>query len=1495
MDAFGHHLVCLLLIPVTLRLFPAVPQQHFETPPLANSCPHSTPLPERERSIAIIAASHDGPLTDCMFTMDFFKNCSTNVYQIDNILETQYLVFVRQQVVGNRRIVHDDLAKLRAVGVLCASAGHELWVFFPTGRSENLRSMAISLLSTTEYSLESGQSISLAAEPTRTATDGRTVQDVLFGAIEKALSFKFATDSDLVRIGPWTWLFRSALDQPDLMLRLYLSISGTGTLHATAATMSCIVPPVDSKNALAHTGVLLAPGGRMADLVFHDQSSLVGVEYWKHTVTSMLRESGISLNPDNEWLLVRTRNESASRPMFWPSRLVLSPIATRQVPGPGYEREWKHWFMSSDEAEAYQSPLAEVETLFTESAARARVDADSARAEALAKTVNNDAQSVATYTDTDSVLATSPPFVQRIADHQAAMLGIYPTPPDGLAPGHASQQHGSDNTTALALVDPSSTSNELLVSSDIQHDVDQSLDSLHGPSASFPLITDDLFGDMGEMDDFAGDEIGDADFSFFDEPDGTPPAELGADLDLPEALEDDGMHIQPDRLATADQVSHASMSDSISNQPPIVADSRSVGTELLSEGKAAGNNDDIALVEAVMPLPETEKPLSPFGIRERLLPPPVPASAKQNSAIHSPKLRRSSTFDPVVFRDGLDLDSKYLYRNGFLEGTEVVGTATGGPNISLPERHGTSRCRRPCDILSAASEQSSESEDDSHKSGTSMSDADVPPNLPWNIRKRKRTVDPDLEPASNKPLDLMWSDEDGDERKGEQQIADEIESLVDSLLANVRGEATNCIDLSSNLQGNEYLDSMGDTMSYRDTLISPLELLDPGKVDMVCIAQLVGEQAISCLPVLLEKVDVVHENSMLEMSCTSMAVRRLAEAILSGILPSIDLCEVASLALVKERAIPIPHPRPGQPRASQRVDPTNLGPEFFTLPPPFVCIRRGQETYQMLPPALDFWEPLSLGPPHGPKHVKAFCVLPANDALRDCVVSFLDDLGSAYESCRLGRHHRGLKTQNNTGSDWLESGLALVHCDQLASPEAVFRAYSLVCFELGVWLNSIGHLDPERTIMVYMVDLFPGTKASQYLCACFWKLYKAYRDNVPKPNRGEARCDIVLQVLPVTLMASPHELTVLDSKQITMLAKEVYARCPPSSESYEGGFTSSAQTPYAPFFELAHLPPRKIQFQLISEPPSDLLHEGSVLHVAYAMSGDGQWMTAYWINSTGSYQRSSAFSLRGRTFSEVAEEVWEQTREAMISREIMWRVFVISTDEEMDDSMQKCWRRVVAERPRKQVLSVTLLSAQMTLPLKLTPPTLADDASTNAPGFPTPATTPSGSAFVASPDSNPHTNAPPTPAPSDSILAETDPDAHLIDLADETWGMLFAAPYTHPGALISGALFKRGSSSGTPLAAFGVSALCTLHVRPSGQVDEGNVKHAEMMLKDVLRMYRGLGVLTRARGLVAKGDEGHDDGHGVGGNGQSRVSAVPIHLVAARRSAQALSGLLGPS
>lgn len=1410
--------------------------------------------------------------------MEWFKGCKTNVHLAEDLLKTHFYVYTGFEAAEASK-PYELVAELRRLGILCAAASHEVWVF------RALESELVQLVDTDAYGFGVGSRGTVENGLLERSADGRVVKDLLLASIEGAVSFTLAKQYGVLRIGTWAWAFQdSEGSEPhgasSVILQLHVEFSDSGALYLTTNTHASDLHALSENDCSCGCDLILAPSGNNAKLVSSSLAISVprafSSDAWKTEVSTSLHSEGIKVTVDDIWLLVQLESVGRTSRCMWPAALCLASV--QSIERSGFTcSSWKQWFAATEDHGGFRDPLSVAEEWFAGAAERKKAAAAATTLSSSSEAVGAIAAISTLSPELSGSLATSPPFLQRVADQQAAMSGIYPTPPDGLVPASASQHATSDAMTAPPTVDPS---NDLLPSDDDLRPRLHSSDSSDGPQPFAP-VPDDLFGDM----DFGTNEVGDADFSFFDEPDEAPASSPSDEAAMDEVVPSvSGRREGPHQADAADDMMPAS--------DAMVTETPQVEAEYLPEENAA-------IAAEVTPIPpddqpmldigsasihKAEKPLSPSGIKQRLMPPLSFTSASGDQSLPSLKHQRSSTFEALVFRDDLEVDLNYAREYAFNDSDIRHDYRTA--KMSLPPERKKLRIRQLDEKDAHEPDQGSESEEDSQETVSSPSEEGLPPKLPWETMKRKRTAR--LDPLADS-FGRMLSDQDDDDVGSDINVRDQMSLLLRmTTLSEMSKTSKSGISLM-----NANSDCHGNTPSSAEGLPAIEQVVDGlAKVDLVYIAQLVVNQANTSTARLMRDVGCLDPYDS-DTKLTATSFRTLLDCATAQILPELEPCDISSLALIREppsRALSNPaSTRPGQPRPVQRSDSATLGPDIFPIPPPFFRVRRGPDTYEMLPPALEFWETLSLAPSNGAKDIRAFCVLPVNEDLQKLADSFLSELGSAYESCKLGSHIHVRNVSEDAELDDYEDGLASVEIpsDAEENLEAAIRAYSNVCDDLGIFLSSIGHLEPERTIVVYMLNPFRHPRAVQYLCACFRRLQKAYRDHAPKAQRNSRRSDIIVQIIPVGLVAVDGTLVSLNAKQLSLLAKEVYDRCPPATSEDAGG--SSTLPGYtAPFVELASAPPKRIGFQLTAEPPNDLLHEGSVLHIAFAVSKDEQWLTVSWVDGTGRFSSTTTHCLCGKSFAEVADDVWDRVRDILASREVTWRVFVLTAGN-VDPSIRYCWRKLAGSWSRKQPFSVTLLSANLDPTMRLTPPESADDdveAKTSGLGasFLTPVTTPQGATFSVSPDTSGLSNAPPTPVPSESvaIIADNDPDAHLIDTADESWGVLYASTSADT-ELAKGALIKRGAKdgcraeAGEHLPCLEVSLLWTVQVRPNGVIDEGNAKQSEMTLREVLRMYRNLSVLTAARGIRAVG---------------SVEQVWPCHLVAALRGAAGIDAFL---
>jgi mediator of RNA polymerase II transcription subunit 13, fungi type len=685
------------------------------------------------------------------------------------------------------------------------------------------------------------------------------------------------------------------------------------------------------------------------------------------------------------------------------------------------------------------------------------------------------------------------------------------------------------------------------------------------------------------------------------------------------------------------------------------------------------------------------------------------------------------------------------------------------------------------------------------------------------------------------------------------------------------------------------------------------DLLQLSKPELVCVAQLVCEQAVSSTSAISTTLTIVKDDLPIITNESRNEYQAFFDAVLAKIFPNFEQCSIGKLALIREpppRQIPQSGKTP-QPRPPQREGNMHLGPDCFSLPAPYMRVQRGTDAWEMLPPAVSFWTALGLGPANGAKDVTAIFISPSNDDLIEGLRGFMQELASTYESYKLGgfRLSPVIDTENQEGLHY-EDGVVHVELDQsLDSIGTMISTYYSTCQRLGSAISRYSRAHPERTLVICIIDPFEDVRATRFFCACFWRLFTSCRQSTPKTHQKAPRSDIVLQILPVSLLASPQQLVLLDGEQLGVLAKEIYDRCPPSQVSSVIDPNSTLSILAAPAVEVATTLPKRIAFQPVSDPPSDLLLEGSVLHLAYTLSADLQWMSVCWIDGTGRHYVPTTICLRGKSFKIVAGEVWERTLEIISAREVTWRIFIVSSAG-VDAGVKSCWKSLAAAHLKKQVLHVTLLSTQDDPLLHLTPLESADIANLTIPGqvggFFSPAATPTG--MTVSPDANGQTTTvPQTPVSTDNAppVSENDPDAQLVDTSDESWGVLLSPAFTnHQSAsdrnassdssdkpLAEGVLFRRGSqdpNESSALQSLGVSLHWDIRIRPGANVDEGPVRQAEVTLREVLRMYRNLALLSRLKGL--------DGSNTSTRRGNSKL--LPLHILSAMRGADALKDYL---
>ncbi|KAI1380529.1 mediator complex subunit 13 C-terminal-domain-containing protein [Hypoxylon crocopeplum] len=552
-----------------------------------------------------------------------------------------------------------------------------------------------------------------------------------------------------------------------------------------------------------------------------------------------------------------------------------------------------------------------------------------------------------------------------------------------------------------------------------------------------------------------------------------------------------------------------------------------------------------------------------------------------------------------------------------------------------------------------------------------------------------------------------------------------------------------------------------------------------------------------------------------------------------------------------------------RPPGVDQMRPSNL----FQIPSPHFELRRYESKLSVLPSAVAFWESLGLSPSPGNKDINAICIFPEFDGLADDMLVFTDRMRSIYESLKLGSFNR-LPTTSG-----VENGLFSFTIEKDPVPfskSSPFLRPSLASCASKVCQVLASMSAKEINFVVFFVYSPDATGSIVESCAAFNQIFEGYK-RLLSSKKSPVANDLALQLLPQDFVTSSRSVAMPSPFEFSRLAMETYDRCTQFSGS----------VPSPPAIMLEQPPPRIIDFKLTTNPSASLLHENTCLHIAYAQSIDGRWVTAAWSDNRGSQQMTASYCLgrKGKSlstsFADIATEIWGATRDFISAWKVHWRV-IIAKCGTMEHSEIELWSSL-AQAEDRATISLTLVTVDTDPSMQLLPPIVKVSNNALSVFYTTPVSTPQGSMVSPEQSGNPTTplrdnaaTSAPTPGGDNS---ESDGDATLTEITDQTWGAVLSHRLNNSTsltelnpALISGYLVKRGGTrvEDPPV----VMEVNIVH-------NEGNPRAYESLLREMLTYYRGLGTLARARGTVER-----------------ETDIRPWHIAAAEKAVKALYMLM---
>ncbi|KAJ4139964.1 hypothetical protein NW768_001314 [Fusarium equiseti] len=650
--------------------------------------------------------------------------------------------------------------------------------------------------------------------------------------------------------------------------------------------------------------------------------------------------------------------------------------------------------------------------------------------------------------------------------------------------------------------------------------------------------------------------------------------------------------------------------------------------------------------------------------------------------------------------------------------------------------------------------------------------------------------------------------------------------------------------------------------------------------DFVEVAQIVTEQAATGRL----DIGIDHRNessvSLATMRGHELNIARNSLQLLHSIIPANlgsatavrlkGLLEILDLPLVGQPNRLQPRPIPGRDTNVEQLRANNL----YQIPVPHLEVRRSETKLSVLPSSMSFWEGLGLSPSWGAKDITALCIFPGWKGMADHVGNFTSRLKSVYESLKLG-------TFNNLAlsGDW-DDGILPYEIDRIStSPDATITGHGSALVEsMEVLRSSLQELkSKDKNLVIYFVYSPDNPASIIEACTTFYRFFDEYSDLLAA-RRESPQNELVLQLVSSDLISSTTSLVVPSPAEMIKLCLETYDRCTLFLDAEFGGPTP------APAVMLEQPPPRMIDFKLTTSPSQSLMHENSCIHVGYAESVDGRWITAAWTDNRGQRQATASYSItRSRApdrsapqhKAAIMAEIWATTLTMISIWKVHWRV-IITKSGPMDQKEVEWWQ-AASTLDDKYSFTMILMSVDTSPSLQLVPPIVKIPHTATSAFYSTPVSTPQ--ANIVSPE---QTTTPATPMRETSTLAATpgaesatepDADSFLIDATDQTWGAIVGHRLGNSTtllevrpALASGYLIKRtGIKLEDPPVVMEVNLVHT----------EATPRAYEPLLREMLCYFRGLGTLARARGVTDR-----------------EMDVRPWHIAAAEKGVRALHLLL---
>ena len=558
--------------------------------------------------------------------------------------------------------------------------------------------------------------------------DVRAAYSSFVSAIHGAVSYKLVKEHGFLPLGSNTFIQRTRVSENVCTLAsldIFLSTSGTIIFSTRRIALNGISTSWISdhpKTLSIGQTIRLAPTGILAVIEAESFDAKVDdavAKLWKCFVDMWLENQGIDLDDlDRSRRYVRVRPLRATNhstapastapsvdiPFWWPVCLCfVSPNLPANRPDGDADSAFSlidfanefHWFASPGE-DGFVDSLH-----FIEDWLRRKAERDTSLQDFKRK--RNDAETKQKHFENQNG-GSSPLNARSTAYSDLQTLAVvYPTPPDGLV----TQAGGlSDNLVTSGPTDTHAASFDVQGDFLDPMDLDLGFNNIQRETSGQSSIhlepstmNDDLFDYMDE-DEVGDNDITDADFSFFDEPDTAEPLAPGD-----EAMSDAEHKPSQTTLLHSDDLIETDVPLPIAEIQAMLPADPAPATESTVDVKKEEVNQDLSKPgEEAAPVAELEtlRPLTPAALRQWM----VDRSSKKSKNVN----RRHSDFEPIAFRDAV-FHSDSNYRQDGIFGYQKAMTATSRPRPTDLSLSASATKSRPSPFANGVSTSSSGSVD----------------------------------------------------------------------------------------------------------------------------------------------------------------------------------------------------------------------------------------------------------------------------------------------------------------------------------------------------------------------------------------------------------------------------------------------------------------------------------------------------------------------------------------------------------------------------------------------------------------------------------------------------------------------------------------------------------------------------------------------------------------------------------------------------------------